>query len=258
MPFRFLPGEPVEVAARRVAAEGLTAAADRIRAGDVHGARKWLKRLRAMATLVGLPKDDRTALGDAGRLLAGARDAEVLLALLDDIGPEIGASVEAFGAARVALVDEVATSRRALDVAGAEALLAEVGSRAAGWAPSRGVEHGLRRGYRACRAAMHDAAEEPSGERLHEWRKTVKRHWHHCELLGLDDRARQVHDLSDLLGDDHDLHVLGARFPDLPGLPAAVAARQSALREQALALGEVLLAEKPRKASERLLGSLDR
>lgn len=232
-------------------ADGITRAGAAIRAGEVHTARKLLKRLRALATLVGAPKADRRTLRDAGRLLAGARDAEVLAALLEVLAPSIDASNDDLDAARRDLAADVERTRATLDAAGAEALLVEVAQRLP-W-PSEPI--GFRAGYAAARKGMPD---EPLAEAMHEWRKSVKRHWHHCEELGLDDRAVRLHELSDLLGDDHDLHVLGERLPHLLGLPSVVAARQSALREQALALGGELFAAKPEKATKALVGSLTR
>ena len=232
-------------------ADGITRASAAIRGGEVHTARKLLKRLRALATLVGAPKEDRRALRDAGRLLAGARDAEVLAALLEVLASSIDASNDDLDAARRDLAADVERTRGSLDTAGAEGLLVEVAQRL----PWPTDPTGFRAGYRAARKGMPD---QPVAEAMHEWRKAVKRHWHHCEELGLDERAERLHELSDLLGDDHDLHVLGERLPHLLGLPTVIAARQSALREQALALGAELFADKPEKASKALLGSLNR
>ena len=228
-------------------AERLAAAQSAVAAGQVHTARKALKQLRALVTLVGAPKADGRALRDAGRLLAGARDAEVMAGLLDALGPSLDASVEAFEAARAELAADVERTRSSLDVDGASRLLAEVAARLGEWPSSPDLATGFRTGYKAARDRPAD---------FHEWRKAVKRHWHHCEAVGLDERAARVHELSDLLGDDHDLHVLGERLPGLPGLATVVAARQGTLREQALALGAVLFDAKPRKATEELLGSL--
>lgn len=228
--------------------ERLAAAQAAVAAGEVHTARKALKQLRALAVLVGAPKKDRRALRDAGRLLAGARDAEVLAGLLDVLGPSLDASSDDFEAARAELAADVVRTKEALDAEGAGRLLVDVAARLDRWPSKPDLAAGFRQGYR-------DARHRPAD--YHEWRKAVKRHWHHCEALGLDDRARLVHELSDLLGDDHDLHVLGERLPTLPGLSTAVAARQGSLREQALALGESLFADKPKRATKALVGSLD-
>ena len=73
---------------------------------------------------------------------------------------------------------------------------------------------GLERAYRRGRKRMHEAEEDPTTERLHEWRKRAKDHWYHVRLVRdawpqeLEARADEVHRLTDLLGDDHDLAVL--------------------------------------------------
>ena len=229
-------------------AERLAAAQAAVPAGEVHTARKALKQLRALAALVGAPKRDDRALRDAGRLLAGARDAEVLAGLLDVIGPSLDASTDDFEAARAELARDVERTRAALDLDGTRRLLVDVAGRIGAWPSDPDLAKGFRRGYK-------DARDRPAD--YHEWRKAVKRHWHHCEALGLEERAERVHELSDLLGDDHDLHVLGERLPTLAGMSTVVAARQGALREQSLALGAALFEAKPSKATEELLGSLD-
>lgn len=236
MRLRLRPGERLAVAQAAVAA------------GEVHTARKALKQLRALAVLVGAPKKDRQALRDAGRLLAGARDAEVLAGLLDVLGPSLDASSDDFEAARAELAADVERTKASLDVDAASRLLVEVAGRLDRWPSKPDLADGFRRGYTTARHRPDD---------FHDWRKAVKQHWHHCEALGLDDRAALVHELSDLLGDDHDLQVLGERLPALPGLSTVVAARQGALREQALALGGALFAETPKRATKALVASLD-
>jgi hypothetical protein len=63
---------------------------------------------------------------------------------------------------------------------------------------------------------------DPSDEKLHQWRKRVKYTWYHLRLLRgaapgvLEPLTRQFSDLSDALGDDHDLAVLTAQLHDDP------------------------------------------
>ena len=109
---------------------------------------------------------------------------------------------------------------------------------------------GFRRGYKAARHRPDD---------FHEWRKAVKRHWHHCEALGLDDRARLVHELSDLLGDDHDLatlseaadrHSATLTADERAQLDALIADHRAQLQKKALRSARKLYATKPRKLAK--------
>src|SRR4051812_823294 len=81
----------IEDSVRRTAREQLEAAATQLQQGDddpgraVHGARKRLKKTRALVRLArpALPKatyrDENRALRDRGRALSAARDADVLV-----------------------------------------------------------------------------------------------------------------------------------------------------------------------------------
>ena len=96
---------------------------------------------------------------------------------------------------------------------------------------------GLERAYRRGRKRMREAEEEPTTERVHQWRKRAKDHWYHLRLVSdawpqeLEARADEVHRLTDLLGDDHDLAILagevqsaGESSDDRADLPAATTA----------------------------------
>jgi hypothetical protein len=73
---------------------------------------------------------------------------------------------------------------------------------------------GVERSYRRARHKFRGAYENPSDEAFHEWRKTVQQHWRHMQLLSrgwpdvLGGRADEAKELSRLLGEDHDIHVL--------------------------------------------------
>ena len=73
---------------------------------------------------------------------------------------------------------------------------------------------GLKRSYRRGRNRFRDVRAEASDEWVHEWRKRVKDLWYHLRLVRnakksvLGEAADEAHELSDLLGDHHDLAVL--------------------------------------------------
>ena len=78
------------------------------------------------------------------------------------------------------------------------------------------LEPGLRRAYKRGRRALARARAEPTDEPLHEFRKRSKDLWYHLRLLRngwkqvLEATADEAHELSDRLGDDHDLALLAA------------------------------------------------
>ena len=82
---------------------------------------------------------------------------------------------------------------------------------------------GLRRAYSRGRKRYLEARADPSDEALHEWRKRSKDLWYHLRLVRrcwpqvLDSTADEAHELSDRLGDDHDLVAYAERpFAEKP------------------------------------------
>jgi CHAD domain-containing protein len=242
----------------------------------VHEARKDMKKLRALLRLVRGEIGDKTfrresaCFRDAGRELAGVRDADVMLATLADLEERYGDELpaEAAGGLRTALeAHKIRTTggTRRQAAKPAIAILREARGRVDDWPLEHdgfeAVEDGLRRIYRQGRRAWRTAAEEPSTENLHEWRKRVKDHWYHVSILErawppvMEALADETHELSDRLGDDHDLAVLlawsdeHAPAAELEGL---VARRRRELQDDAFAYGSRLYADKPKDFVARI------
>jgi CHAD domain len=125
----------------------------------------------------------------------------------------------------------------------------------------------MRRAYRRGRKALAAARAERSDAAVHEWRKRSKDLWYHLRLLRdarrdvLSPAADRAHELSDLLGDHHDLAVLaadakarriGLSTTSRRALLGAIRHRQGELLAEALPLGEELYAEKPKAFARRL------
>jgi CHAD domain-containing protein len=125
------------------------------------------------------------------------------------------------------------------------------------------IEPGLRRMYRRGRRDWRAMRKEPTVEGLHEWRKRTKEFWYDHELLRtlwkpvMKAVGNEAHDLSDLLGDDHDLAVLlewaREHADPAPELVEAVEGRRSDLQEQAVELGARLYADRTRVFIRRLV-----
>jgi CHAD domain-containing protein len=268
--YRLKRDEPVPDGIARVARGRIDNALDELR-GDtdsspedaVHTARKDMKKLRALLRLVRGEIGDKvyrretTAFRDAGRELAGLRDADVMLATLESLElPEkqAGPLRQALEAHRI----RTAAGGREQAAGGAAAILTSARGRVADWPLDTdgfaAFEEGLERIYRQGRRNMRAARKEPTAENLHEWRKRTKDLWYHFALLEeawppvMEALADEAHELSDRLGDDHDLDVLlewARNHADAGPLVAAVDERRLRLQADAFDYGTRLYADKP-------------
>jgi CHAD domain-containing protein len=288
--YRLLAGEPVGAGIRRVLAAQVDDAISQLRgeagtepAEAIHEARKDVKKIRSALRLV------RDEIGDdvwrrendhyrdvAGKL-SSFRDAEILVEALDGLGERFGPTArERFQGLRKQLDEENTSSHndgsfeRAM--AGAAAELAAGRSRidvlpldGDGWEL---VAPGLHRSYRRGRKRLRAVEEEASVTNLHELRKRVKDLWYQLRLIQdvdkhmLGNLADQAHDLSDHLGDDHDLALLreeAQRRREALGSPShqrhllqEIDRRRGELQFAAISLGERIYAEKPKRFTKRL------
>jgi CHAD domain-containing protein len=253
-------------------------------AESVHEARKDLKKLRSVLRLVRdqigeeIYRRENERLRDAGRLLSGARDAEVKLETIDLLrgageGMPTKAKLRKYIYSLEKERDEHSqadaeraelTERVAAELEAAELAIGDWSLDGGDWALVGG---GLKRSYRRGRRRFADVRDDPSAENVHEWRKRVKDLWYHLRLLRqawpavVGESADEAHGLADLLGDHHDLAVLAddarrrpdrfASKQDLNALVAAAERRQDELLAAALGSGERLYAEKPRSFAKR-------
>ncbi len=279
------PGDGI----RRVARGRIDSAVEHLRddvgtdvAEAVHDTRKDMKKLRSLLRLV------RDELGPeryraenrryryAARLLSGARDAEVKLATLaalredypDDV-PEANELERRLEEERDRLVGDVGDPEAGGSLEKAAQAIEEGGVEVDAWELSndgfRLLRPGLERSYRRGRDALRAVRTDPSAEAVHDWRKRVKDLWYYLRLLreiwpaAMNGAANEAHQLSELLGDHHDLSVLideaRAQTPEDPDLELLVELaerRQGELLDEALPSGERLYAEKPRQFTRRL------
>ena len=268
-----LPDEIARVARGRIdhAVDELRGKSDSTPEEAVHEARKDMKKLRALLRLARAELGNETfsrenaCFRDAARELSGTRDSDVLLETLGALdlpagmGWELRKSIQA-DRERNGGGDRDAPARRAV------AVLEEARSRVDGWPVERdsfeAIADGLKRTYRRGRRDFGAAREEPTVESLHEWRKRAKELWYHHTLLRelwppvMSAVGDQAHELSDLLGDDHDLAVLAdwvrrhARAE--PEFYGAVERRREELQTAAFALGALVYADKPSAFVKRL------
>ena len=282
--YRFDAGESVPAGIARMARGRIDHAVDEL-AGKtdssseetVHEARKDMKKLRSLLRLVrdelgdDVYRREMVCFRDAGQELSGVRDADVMLATLGDLEERYPEDLPAdvVGELRQTLeAHKIRTVAGARQQASAQVVetLAEAGRRVDGWQLERdGFERGLGRSYRRGRRAYRAARAEPTDESLHEWRKRAKDHWYHVRILKeawppvMDALADEAHELSDRLGDDHDLVVLVSwaheHAPTGDGMDSfeeLVRRRRAELQQEAFALGARIYADKPKAFVRRL------
>ena len=227
----------------------------------VHSARKDMKRLRALLRLVrgeigdGVYRRESSTFRDAGRELAGVRDADVMIATLDSLPvTDVGPLRQALEAHRI----RTAGGGRDQAAAAAIEILEAARGRVSDWPLATdgfgAFEGGLRRIYRQGRRNLRAARKQPTAENMHEWRKRTKDLWYHVALLeeawppvmrALGDEA---HELSDRLGDDHDLAVLlewAEEHAHAEAIEERVQEGRTRLQADAFAYGARLYADKP-------------
>lgn len=272
--YRLEPDETPTESLRRVAAEQLEKGLRELDEEDLHEAvhqvRKRCKKVRALVRLVrpgfaGYAQANRD-LRDAARRVSDLRDAE---AHLETLGALQGRYGEALDEAALEHVSRALRARRDalaeehLEGPGTKQLredLARILRASARWEVKgdafEAVGGGLARTYGRARERFEDAYDEPTVEAFHEWRKRVKYHRYHVRLLQgcwegpMRARREALHELSDRLGEAHDLAVLGDALTglELDGgvggvIQALIDRRREALRRAARPLARRLFVE---------------
>lgn len=247
MAYRFKVSEPFDDGVRRIGVEQIDRALAQLQASEdpaaaVHESRKALKRIRALLRLArpGLGAHEyareNARYRDIGRLLAGARDRHVLIETVGKFQTAAEgrtksafaaalARIEARDGAETAGDEETAVAQAVSELLDGRAAMVELGLKGAGY----GVAwDGIERTYRQAVATFEKAYETHDNEALHEWRKRVQHHWRHMSLLReawpemTQARVQAAKDISEMLGEDHDIAVMLAA---LDGKAAAKSAR---------------------------------
>lgn len=287
MAYRFEQDEGVEAGFRRVADEQLAKILGRLAKDPdgetaIHDARKSLKRLKALLKLVrpGLAakdyKREYATVRDAGRLLSGARDFEVMPMTLAALGAQSEDLDKTAGRVVKAQIEQARRDfEQSWDRGAAieEAVTALTAARGrVGKLVLEDRFEVLGKGAGTClsvfRAQGRRALKTGIDEDFHDWRKSAQLHWRHLKLLTpvwpelMLARINVTRALADVLGFDHDLAVLGQFIAEMPqarlvkkprrALEAALSERQLALRAEARAYGGLLLVDKPAEFRERL------
>jgi CHAD domain-containing protein len=286
MAFRLKLDEPVVKGFRRIGVEQIERALKQLagteHAVGVHESRKCMKRIRALLRL------GRAGLGETvfrtenayfrgiAASLSPARDDQVLIETVVGLEAETRDETRAsLARLKTALLsaqnqDLRTNGSNAIDDARADLERALRRFRRLRLEPNTFsiLIEGLTRCYRSGRKGLETAYGGGDDEAFHDWRKSVQTHWRQMALLSrawpalFEVRVEAARELSQLLGEDHDLAILKAR---LAGFPAVVldagetadimgllVGRQRALRAAARPRGQLLFAEPAKAHGQRV------
>lgn len=286
MSFRISPRVPFGDDIRRIAIELIDGAIADSGPGSgpspeaIHAIRKRCKKLRALLRLVRpclghTYRQENEYFRDVAKILAPLRDVHAMVAAFDAVVGRLDGEVEP--ATFVPLRRRLACRERRRT--GVEERLGDVRrrmeaarERVDAWplddppAPEA-WRIGFEGTYQRARRALAAAYQEPTAERFHEWRKSVKYHWYHVRLLAplwpeaCSARAETASALGELLGSHHDLAVLRTALggPGLANASRGVAAsfavlvdrHQAHVEAAAGPRGMRLFAEKPSRIGAR-------
>ena len=290
MSYRLKARESLPKGIKRIAAEEVAKAIDKLSSTQeqgideaVHQARKRLKKTRAVVRLVRdrlgkkSYKQENARFRDLGRNLANLRDIKVrietldnLIAHFDTVDPETFIDIRRelrvdYRQEYQSVVNEDVTTsiKDRLKDSKTEINNWQIGSN--GWST---VDKSLKRVYKRGYKALQKAISKPTAENFHDWRKRVKYLRYQLEILSpmwsdvIKSYIEQTHNLTDYLGEEHDLAVLQElvlhhperfnRQNKLSVLTTLIDRRRQELQSKAISLGKKIYTEKPDDFIDRI------
>lgn len=290
MKFRLATQRPIKKEIRRVAIELIDDTLEQMAREDVdphtvvHEVRKDCKKIRSLLRIVrpqfpATYRKENRNFRDAVAGLSDLRDAEAVIECYDALVAHFENEVDRaeLGPIRAALTRNKTKAEADAGDPGVrlgefrDSMLA-ARSRVKKWQLAdkdfAAIGPGLTKTYRSARKAMRQACAQPTVEALHEWRKRSKDLRYHSHLLQntwkpvVKAWRLQVRELSDYLGDDHDLAVLRERLesgaagsPDSRRVQVVLGLidrRSVELRARSRTLGQRIYAEKPKAFRARM------
>ncbi|HVR39705.1 MAG TPA: CHAD domain-containing protein [Thermoanaerobaculia bacterium] len=271
MSYAFRAGESIPAGIRRIVTNRIDRAIEHLTDESsplderVHGARKRFKEIRAVLRLIRDPLGESFSAEnlwyrDAGRELGAARDADAMLEAIDKLLDAADDKILKRALTRARRVLKTVPADLEPRVARLLDSLPFAKLRIESWPDLDDdfatIGGGLRRTYRNGRRAMQTAIAIPTMEHLHEWRKRVKDHWYHSQLLEdvwptmMKPHLEAMEQLSHALGDDHDLAVLRERTGSHV-IHEAIDARRAELQKEAESVGRRMYADSPKAVASR-------
>lgn len=290
MAFCFQRKESVSKAIRRLGRERIENALKCLKdcghPEAIHGARKDIKKVRAVIRLVRTEITKKAycrqirLMREAAKHLAAPRDAFVKVKTLRNLTRHFkgqlapGALRHVRAALHNAANEETKRFAKEKTAKAVERLLRRMAKEfdhmtvsGKGW---KALSPGVKAAYSEGRCAYQTALKDSTPENFHEWRKRAKDLWYQVTLLRpvwpeqMDAMASELEALGEYLGDDHDLVILrqaveeqcadDGHSRELETLKGLIEERQRELRAAALELGARFYAEKPWAFCNRLAG----
>jgi CHAD domain-containing protein len=283
MPYRLKFDESIRKGFRRIGREQIDLAIAElskvdVAASAVHESRKAMKRSRAVVRCFSPSLGAKAArqfnqsLRAIAQQLSGRRDADVALETVAQLEAHCGAEA----AITLRPLRDLLQARRVaagvdtLDVQTRNAIQSELTALRLRFGKAnlkgRGIDpvmQGIEDSYSRGRKALKAAYAAPSDLAFHELRKSVQTHWRQMALLSRawpDEFAARVlaaRELSQLLGDDHDIAVLKTMVAELdvslwPAMLTICETRQAELRADSYFRAQRLYAERPRAFGRRM------
>ncbi|MBS0422078.1 MAG: CHAD domain-containing protein [Proteobacteria bacterium] len=221
---------------------------------DVHEVRKALKKARASLRLLrpGLRNSDyrleNSRLREAARPLGPIRDAKVLPETLRKLARHYGTPLRALNVQLKPQAGSFDLAHSCRLLREARAHLERLDVHDDNWSL---VGPALKEIYRRGRRALACAHAASTPQAFHEWRKQAKYLRYTLETLEplwppvIHTLAEEAHQLTNYLGDDHDLSVFSQQPAREVTLHTMIEHWQIELRHEAVALGTKLYKEKP-------------
>lgn len=299
MAYKLKKQENISEGIKRIATEQIDKAIREIRDVEaigvdksIHQVRKRLKKIRAIVRLVRdcfgkeTYKKENARFRDMARSLSNLRDAKVHIETLDDLkedfadlfAPEVFTNIR-----RELEIDYLKEYQKVFDENVFSSLtnqLKNAKTEIADWKFTSDnrleVESSLKRVYKRGYKRLSKAISKPSVTNFHQWRKRVKYLRYQLRILRIiwPNMMRELvdltHDLSDHLGEDHDLAVLKQFISNQPErfsflnldspddqtvieiLMASIDNRRKKLQSAALFLGQRIYTESPTNFVKRL------
>lgn len=286
MAYRLKLHEPIDEGIRRIVSEQISRACQelgtdaQVPPSAIHNSRKAIKRLRALLRMARPALGARTfkthneSLARIAATLSATRDDDVITETIDKLETHFGDDdikvlvplrqiLAAGTGAKVRITVEAAH-----DVAQRLARENELFAKLDFKADLATLESGLQKSYGKAVKALERANENPDDEVFHDLRKSVQWHWRQMALISrawpdyFKVRVDAARDLSQILGDEHDLSMLRALVTARDDLTAdhqgpivrLARARQEELRHEALSRAALLLSEPPKSFAKRMAG----
>lgn len=268
--WRLRADETMAGALRRILIDEITTARavlgdpDLAREEIVHRTRRALKRVRSLwfvlEPLPGANRDGRLRqVRDTARLLAGARDADVLVAearlLHERAEGRVALATERFAARCELRAQHAHLVTPPFDLVAARLRACEADARSLPtvFEGGRLLAEALTASYRRGRKDWREIEDGATGEALHDWRKRVKQRRHLSAIVPIETAVTRrsiqtdLDRLGEILGEEHDLAVMKHRLERDPELLSPeegladllelVANRRRKLKKTAVELG---------------------